>query len=946
MNIESSRISTIFNSAESEAPAKLKSTFKGATSIMEVKKKKQGKINPNDLNTWEICNPDEFEDKLPQPFKHINKLIYKTILGKVNSEIERIDKAKLSHNYEKKVREIGATNFFDFNGISCFANHKSNPQNSLLVGDKFGNVLLLDLNKRSLTTKKEIIPERRIIDISAMSIPFEDNYLTTFSVILHATQEVFIYRYKIFENVMKHCFIIKCAKGIQTVDANTDVGEFPFKAMISPDCLYISIILYNGNVEVYKIPEPFVVLKEEEPVNYTIPVSVPKTTKGTLSVPQNTKPNPLNPTLKIQEKNQTLQTANSTPHSDIIELFPIKKIVLKSPEIPKDPREALLAFLNPPEVEANPVPEKGKDAKDKKATDKKSKDAQASKEEIKVPSTADLLKKEFSQNPIRTFQGLKRSSEGDHSENVEPPLYYPDLYYLSTSVVVQDTNLKQFSFEKVVELTSDIVCVWRHTTTLEVYELDPVSIDSVPVYILASIYQVSSETSTQGMPSEKSLSNYGQPKPKVERELPKTLTSPQKRSQQQPNVEAKILQPTYTFSTIYPIVCSASSKSNGFLGLGLKDGSVIVWDLILNQQKYVLDKHNDEVTALTFFEDWRLISGAKDGTVHLFDLQNPQNNIKYQHLFQTTGNSIVEISVNDTGIAFAIDNQKNLRAYDLFHFNKLFKVFPIDPRGKNVSFCLLPTPLLNAGKEQLCIVVDENDQNDKNQSGDENKNIESQTSSRNWSQKRCILIYRILDNLLTTFPGLASIVKKGIEKSKAMVAFSKLTIADLNNPNFELPLLETGHVLNKQGDDKSRSNSRLSYTSISGSKINYGRKSSASDKLKEPSLSDLNQTYTTVDRAIRKRKVSPAGSSSPKKALTHANLHPEKYLTEKQSFPKPGLVVPLKSTMDKLRGINQDKPVRTEKLQQYSTQVQEELDKNEELNRLTKRKQMLKETGR
>ena len=116
-----------------------------------------------------------------------------------------------------------------------------------------------------------------------------------------------------------------------------------------------------------------------------------------------------------------------------------------------------------------------------------------------------------------------------------------------------------------------------------------------------------------------------------------------------------------------------------------------------------------------------------------------------------------------------------------------------------------------------------------------------------------------MDNLLTTFPGLASIVKKGIEKSKAMIAFSKLTTADLNNPNFELPLLTTGHALDKQGDEKSGSNSRsrLSYTSTSGSKINYGRKST--DKLKEPSLSDLNQTYTTVDRAIRKRKVSPAG---------------------------------------------------------------------------------------
>lgn len=149
--------------------------------------------------------------------------------------------------------------------------------------------------------------------------------------------------------------------------------------------------------------------------------------------------------------------------------------------------------------------------------------------------------------------------------------------------------------------------------------------------------------------------------------------------------------------------------------------------------------------------------------------------------------------------------------------------------------------------------MNENDKTDKNSLDDSNKTNEIQPS---WSQKRCILIYRILDNLLTTFPGLASIVKKGIEKSKAMVAFSKLTLADLNNPNFEIPLLEAVHVINKQSDEKSRTGSRLSYTSISSSKVKYGRKSS-NEKLKEPSLSDLNQTYTTVDRAIRKRKVSP-----------------------------------------------------------------------------------------
>jgi len=67
-------------------------------------------------------------------------------------------------------------------------------------------------------------------------------------------------------------------------------------------------------------------------------------------------------------------------------------------------------------------------------------------------------------------------------------------------------------------------------------------------------------------------------------------------------------------------------------------------------------------------------------------------------------------------------------------------------------------------------------------------------------------------------------------------------------------------------------------------------------------------------------------------------------LTEKQSFPKMGLVVPTKNTMEKLRDINSNKIMRGEKLQQYYNQVQDELNQKEELERLQKRKEMLKDT--
>ena len=608
------------------------------------------------------------------------------------------------------MKEIIATNFFDFGGISCFANHKTNPTNSLLVGDKSGNVLLLDLNKRALTTRKEIVPERRIIDISAVTIPFEDTYLTTFSVISHATQEVFIYQYKLVDHTMKPLYSIRCAKNVQTINNETEVGEFPFKAVISSEGSYISIILYNGNVEVYKIPEPLATPKGGEDQGGYVSFLQPG-----LQVPPMNAPTKVNnsavPAKGLEKGAPQLQTQAQTPAqllaANTIELFPVKKIMLKAPEVEKDPREVLLSLLcGPPEVDPNVQLEKAKEAnvaaRDKKPPVQKGKEApQLVKEETKpIITPTDLLKKEYMQNPIKTFKELRRSSEGDNSEYVEPPLYYPDIYYLQTPVIVQDTSQKQFSFEKVVDLTSDMICVWRQTNTFDIYELEKVTIEHVPAYIIASVFKpVDSIANRSDRSSINSLSIKADQKAAPK---PIPVQPPvQPKVVQQQNAEATVLSPVYSFDMIYPIACSSISKNSTFLSLGLQDGTIIIWDVGLNQQKFVLDKHRLSVTVVSFYEDWRLISGSKDGTVHLYDLQDKSNNIKYQHVFQVSGNSIVEIGVNDAGVAFALDNQRNLRAYDLFHFQKIFKVFPVDPRGKDVSFSLWPLPLLNVGKGSL-----------------------------------------------------------------------------------------------------------------------------------------------------------------------------------------------------------------------------------------------------
>lgn len=66
--------------------------------------------------------------------------------------MHEIEQKKKDENYEGPVPEYVGQNYMDIEGISTL----SRPQkshNHLLAGDKFGNVYLLDLAKRTVFSK-------------------------------------------------------------------------------------------------------------------------------------------------------------------------------------------------------------------------------------------------------------------------------------------------------------------------------------------------------------------------------------------------------------------------------------------------------------------------------------------------------------------------------------------------------------------------------------------------------------------------------------------------------------------------------------------------------------------------------------------------------------------------------------------------------------------------
>ena len=49
-------------------------------------------------------------------------------------------------------------------------------------------------------------------------------------------------------------------------------------------------------------------------------------------------------------------------------------------------------------------------------------------------------------------------------------------------------------------------------------------------------------------------------------------------------------------------------------------GSILILDIATLQEKFYLDKHQASVSQVLFCDDWRLVSGAMDGSIHIYDI--------------------------------------------------------------------------------------------------------------------------------------------------------------------------------------------------------------------------------------------------------------------------------------------------------------------------------------
>lgn len=137
-----------------------------------------------------------------------------------------------------------------------------------------------------------------------------------------------------------------------------------------------------------------------------------------------------------------------------------------------------------------------------------------------------------------------------------------------------------------------------------------------------------------------------------------------------------VLRSTRCFKNIYEISATALSlPDQEYFACGLFNGAVTVWSTNSANIIYNSDKHRGSVTALRFFESWKLISGSSRGEVQIDNVVSLGNEMKRTNTFEPkVDHPIAEIKVSELGLAFVLDGDSNLRVYDLWRNEKIAKV--------------------------------------------------------------------------------------------------------------------------------------------------------------------------------------------------------------------------------------------------------------------------------
>ena len=594
--------------------------------------------------------------KLPNPLRFIKKYVHFYFLPRLENVIDELESIRQTPNYDEKVVQIRPTliNSISSEIISCIdlLNNNNITHSTLakmVFGTMKGNLGVYDFDSGKIVLEVNISKQNRVEHISTSTVKYFDTYQTRIAVCCRGESNIYILSYNhSFTGITTECIL----NTINPEDSNPpqppeklNLSYVISDLKLSKDGYFLSVTDYSSGVRIF---------------NFT---DLGLTSIGGAQGAQQTS-NSNN--IAVSEGNEE----NNIPIKNTVDSNINIENEKKSPEISSIPQvgEHKLNFIYVGRFTANKLenftilPNEAQQVDDKnkknvkETKDNKKKDLKKGKQEEVETEEKNVdeynIKSEFDEEKgdISLYQPF--------SEN------HPYTHFVQKQFISEDNNNSEYSTSTI---TIGLYIAYANTTCFKFISLNEYITEKMKsvfrVKKVKNNYTMSIEDSmnlnSQMIKKEKDFlqfirqkldpkkKSYPSPSDNPENVQTQTQENLTKKNQPSvpppkggkiddqkkpevkslsniPNANSLLTKKEMNFTTCFNITIMNGQKEinkyNNLLGIGMIDGSVLVWDCELHTDKFLFQKNSRfEITSISIDENY-LICGSIKGQIYIYDL--------------------------------------------------------------------------------------------------------------------------------------------------------------------------------------------------------------------------------------------------------------------------------------------------------------------------------------
>jgi WD40 repeat protein len=480
------------------------------------------------------------------------------------------------------------------------------------LGTITGSIIVYDIENNRSVLEKSITPGKRIEVISTSTIRYFDTYLSRIATTSRGDPNVLIFSFNHSFSVIQQ----DCAINLFNV-VNVNQPDIPLSCLVnslkfSPDTFYLALGDYSGSIRLYRfvdIPQNIKQIDDQKLdtkkdfFNNQFAFGAKKDEKS--SVPSNN--------IKSDAKKE--DPSSNIPYI-LVNTYKYKDIenfsIIKKEEVAIDPKDKKTAEKKQPVVSMNQLTNKN-------------------------DKTKGQIQPVIPTEPVYDIKSVNEGNNDITSIN-KLPVNYPYFCFNQKRLIIDENSNNNFISYLVTNgfyysfygsKNFKYVCLFtlindKMKNSFKIYKNKNVNYHSAEdnISMSTSVARKEKEFVSFLKAKVETLNNF------ISNNPSQILTT------NQVNITEKIKYlEEFTFDLIYPLSCLFSQKSfqtSNYLGVGMKDGSILVIDTDAQCDKQLFQSLKSSITQISIDENY-LVGCSLDGQVHIYDIVSGQTTYKCYH---------------------------------------------------------------------------------------------------------------------------------------------------------------------------------------------------------------------------------------------------------------------------------------------------------------------------